>query len=157
MMIIILIVLLALIVLFFLWRHRKRMREAEVIQSEAILPLPDIADENLVADQLPEEGWQRMAQDLLTRGELRLALRAMFMATLAYLAQSQLITVAKFKSNREYWQELKRRAYDRKAMQDAFYKNVSSVDRVWYGKHPVTDDLLKEFMENVETVKRMAA
>jgi hypothetical protein len=156
MMIIILIVLLALIVLFFLWRHRKRLREAEVIQAEAILPLPDIADENLVADQLPEEGWQRMAQDLLARGELRLALRAMFMATLSYLAQSQLITVAKFKSNREYWQELRRRAYDRKVMQEAFYENVSSVDQVWYGMYPVTDELLKKFMENVETVKRAA-
>ncbi|MCI0602633.1 hypothetical protein L0156_06430 [bacterium] len=155
-MIIVLIALLLLILVFFLWRHRKRMREAEAVQAEAILPLPDIADENLVADQLPEEGWQRMAQDLLARGELRLALRAMFMATLSYLAQSQFITVAKFKSNREYWQELRRRAYDRKGMQEAFYENVSSVDRVWYGMHPVTDDLLKKFMENVETVKRAA-
>lgn len=156
-LIIILIALLVLLVLFFLWRHRKSRRTVETIHAEAILPLPDIADENLVADQLPEEGWQKLAQDLLARGELRLALRAMFMATLAHLAQAHLITVARFKSNRDYLQELKRRAYDQNAMQQAFDDNVFAVDSVWYGMYPVTDDLLKRFIENVDIVKKAAA
>ncbi len=155
-LIIILIVLLALLVLFFVWRHRKAKRATDAIQAEAILPIPDIADEHLVADQLPEEGWQKLAQDLLARGELRLALRAMFMATLAHLAQAQLITVARFKSNRDYLQELRRRAYDQKIMQEAFHENVSAVDSVWYGMYPVTDDLLNRFIQNVDIVKRAA-
>ena len=156
-LIVILIVLAALLLLFFIWRHRKSKRGTEPMQAEAIVPSPDLSDENIVADQLPEEGWQKLAQDLLARGELRLALRALFMATLAHLAQAQLITVARFKSNREYLQELKRRAYDRKGMQDAFHQNVSDVDSVWYGMDPVTDELLNRFLANVEIVKRAAA
>jgi hypothetical protein len=154
--ILILVVVAALLVLFFVWRHRKRKRKLQPVQAEAIAPSPDLSDENTTADQLPEEGWQKLAHDLLARGELRLAIRALFMATLAHLAQAQLITVARFKSNREYLQELKRRAHDRKAMQDAFYENVSDVDRVWYGMYPVSDVILDRFLANVEIVKRAA-
>jgi hypothetical protein len=153
----ILIIVAALLVLFFLWRYRKSKRAMEPIQAEAIFPVPDLDDESLIADQLPEEGWQRLAQDLLARGELRLALRALFMATLAHLASAQLITVARFKSNRDYLQELKRRAYDQKPIQEAFHQNVSDVDRVWYGMYPVTEDLLNRFRANAEIVKRVAA
>ena len=152
-----LIILAASLLLFFVWRHRKRKRAMEPMQAEAIIPAPDLSDENIVADQLPEEGWQKLAQDLLARGELRLALRALFMATLAHLAEAQLITVARFKSNREYLQELKRRGYGRTGMQDAFHQNVSDVDRVWYGMYPVTEELLNRFLANVEIVKRAAA
>lgn len=156
-LIIILIVLVSLLVLFFVWRHRKTKRRVEPMLAEAIAPLPDLEDEDVVADQLPEEGWQKLAQDLLARGELRLAMRALFMATLAHLAQARLITVARFKSNRDYLLELKRRAYDSKALQQAFQENVGTVDSVWYGMHPVTDDLLSDFMANVEIVRRGAA
>lgn len=155
--IVILIVLAALLVLFFIWRHRKNRRAIEPVQAEAMIASPDLTDEEIVADQLPEEGWQKLAQDLLARKELRLALRALFMATLAHLSEAQLITVARFKSNREYLQELKRRAYDRKGVQDAFNQNVSDVDRVWYGMYPVTEELLNRFLANVDIVKRTAA
>jgi hypothetical protein len=153
-----LIVLVSGILLFFLWKIRKRKKqEEEIILAQAILPVPDISDENVIADQLPEEGWQRLAHDLLAQGEFRLAMRALFMSSLANLAQTQWITIAKFKSNRDYWFELQRRAHDRKEMQNAFYDNVSAVDRVWYGMHPVTEEMILHFRENVEAVKRAAA
>jgi hypothetical protein len=153
-----LIILLALVIAFLLWRNRKRKKELQdVIQAEPVVPVPDVADENLIADQLPEEGWQHLAEELMSRGELRLALRAYFMATLAYLAQAHWITIAKFKSNREYWHELRRRAYDRQTMHEAFYRSVSAMDRVWYGLYPVSKEVLQHFLENVETVKRAAA
>jgi hypothetical protein len=153
-----LIVLLTGIILFFLWKIRKRKKqEEEIILAQAILPVPDLRDENVIADQLPEEGWLRLAHDLLTQGEFRLAMRALFMSSLASLAETRWITIAKFKSNQDYWFELQRRAHDRKEMQDAFYDNVSAVDRVWYGMHPVTEEMIYHFRENVEAVKRAAA
>ena len=156
--IIVLITSIALLVLFFIWRNRRRKRSREEpVQAEAIVPLPDLTDENLVADQLPLEGWQKLAQDLLSRGELRLALRAFFMATLAQLADSHLISVAKFKSNRDYVIELRRRAYENKQVQHAFYENVVTVDSVWYGKHPVTQEVLETFLTNADTLRRGSA
>jgi hypothetical protein len=157
-LIIALIVLVTGITLFFIWRNLKRKKhEEEVILAQAILPVPDLRDENVIADQLPEEGWQRLAHDLLAQGEFRLAMRALFMSSLANLAQTQWITIAKFKSNQDYCLELQRRAHDRTEMQDAFYDNVFTVDRVWYGMHPVTEEMIHHFRENVETVRRTAA
>ena len=156
-LIIILIAALALLILFFVWKQRKKGTPAEVLVAEPMLATaPDLADENVVADQLPEEGWQRLAQDLLSRGELRLALRAMFMATLAHLAQARLITIAKFKSNREYLVEFYRRAYQRQDLQAAFGQNVEAIDSVWYGMYPVTEDLLQRFRQNTEIMAREA-
>jgi hypothetical protein len=155
-LIVTLVTLLVLVILFFAWRHRKSRRQADIIAAEAIHPVPDLADENVIADQLPEEGWQKLAQDLLSRGELRLALRALFMASLAHLAKARLITIARFKSNREYLQELERRGYDRTEIQKAFNENVNAIDCVWYGMYPVTDDLLERFRYNVEFVTREA-
>jgi Domain of unknown function (DUF4129) len=154
----VLIVLLSFVILFFVWRNWKRKKAlAEIIHAEPVIPVPDLADENVVADQLPEDRWQRLAEDLISRGELRLALRAYFMATLAFLAQTHWITIAKFKSNREYWHELRRRAFDRQRMHEAFYQSVAAMDRAWYGMYPVTQESLRHFLENVETVKRAAA
>jgi len=53
--------------------------------SEAIFPVPDLADENIRADQLPEDGWTKLARELLERGEFRLAMRAFYLASLAHL------------------------------------------------------------------------
>jgi len=157
-MIIGLIALVAGVLLYFVWKIRKNRKQTEdMVLASAILPEPDLREENLVADQLPEEGWQRLAEDLLARGELRLAMRALFMSSLAHLAESQWITVAKFKSNHDYWREIQRRAHDRKLMQKAFYDTVSSVDCVWYGMHPVTQEMILRFRQDIETVKRAAA
>jgi hypothetical protein len=153
-----LIVALSLLLIFFIWRVRKRKKHLPpVVQATAVQPEPDLSDENLVADQFLKEGWQKLAEDLVARGDFRLAMRAFFMATLAHLAETQWIKIAKFKSNRDYWVELQRRAHDRMEMQDAFYINVTTVDRVWYGMHPVSADMLQQFRENVEIVKQAAA
>jgi hypothetical protein len=81
-----------------IWKRRQPTPEA-VIQT--VTSTPNVADENIGADQLPEDGWMKLARELLERGEFRLALRAFYLATLAHLAERNLITLAKFKSNRE--------------------------------------------------------
>src|SRR5262249_55937556 len=74
---------------------RERQREAKVVATEPIQPAPDVADESVGPERLPEDGWVRLARDLVERGELRLALRAFYLATLAHLAARNLITLAK--------------------------------------------------------------
>ena len=115
--------------------------------------VPDIADENVIASQLPEDDWLRLARELMGRGELRLALRALYLAGLAHLAQREMIRVAKFKSNRDYEQELRRRARALPELQAAFAENVGIFDRVWYGLHEVTQEALQRFQINLEKIK----
>ena len=149
----VLLVVLAGVIGWFIFRAwQKRDRTQEVIV-EALPAVPDVADENVGADQLPEDGWSRLARELLERGELRLALRAFYLASLASLADRNLITLAKFKSNLEYQRELDRRAHALPVVTGAFGENLSVFERVWYGLHEVTPEMLREFAVRVDKVR----
>ncbi len=132
---------------------RNRRRRPVALQSQPIQPMPDLADENVGPDQLPEDGWIKLARELWARGELRLALRAFYLASLAHLAQRNLISLARFKSNRDYEHELNRRAHSIPELRSVFAENVSVFDRIWYGLHEVNDSLVNEFAANVERIK----
>ncbi len=82
-------VIAALIIVLYRIFSGRRLKPA-IVASEAIQPAPDLTDENLAADALPEDGWTRLGRELLARGELRLALRAFYLASLAHLASRQL-------------------------------------------------------------------
>jgi hypothetical protein len=138
----------------FLYRIvRDRRRRDAIIASEPIQPLPNLADENVGADQMPEDGWTKLARELLGRGDFRLALRAFYLASLANLAGRNLITLAKFKSNREYERELGRRGHAFPDLLSRFGQNVSIFDRSWYGLHEINGDQVTQFAANVERIK----
>jgi hypothetical protein len=144
-------VLAALAVLLYrVWRDR---RSPTVVASEPIQPVPDINDENVGADQLPEDGWVKLARELLERGELRLALRAFYFASLSHLAARNLISIARFKSNGDYERELRRRGHSFTDLLSVFGDNLESFERTWYGLHEVNRELVDRFAANVERMK----
>lgn len=151
---IILLVLVVCGVAFLLFRaFRQRRRRPEAVSSEPILPAPDLADESVGAEQLPEDGWIKLGRELMERGELRLALRAFYFASLAHLSARSLITIARFKSNREYQRELDRRGHALPQLISQFGENVSVFDRSWYGTHEVNQQIILQFVSNVERIK----
>src|SRR5262249_45265204 len=109
--------------------------------------------ENVSAEQLPEDGWVKLARELLERGEFRLALRAFYLASLAHLAQRNLISLARFKSNRDYQRELQRRGHSFPSLVQLFADNILMFDRTWYGMHEATRDAVQQFATNVEKIK----
>jgi hypothetical protein len=131
------------------WRRREI---SPVLEAALATTVPDLRDEQTTADQLPEDGWIRLAQELTGRGELRLALRALYLASLASLAHRELVTLEKHKSNRDYLREFERRARAFPGLQGAFHSVVATVDRTWYGTHEVTPTNFAEFDENVRTL-----
>lgn len=138
-----------------LWRMRRRNKTPE-IEAQAVTLVPDLQDENLSASVLPEEEWQALAADLIAKGELRLAMRALYMASLAFLAGRNLITIARYKSNRDYQRELLRRAREKEPLQLAFSDNVAMFERSWYGMHEVTQQLLETFDINHDRIRTFA-
>jgi hypothetical protein len=136
---------------YHFWRNRRRPPAA--VASEAIQSLPDLRDERLGADQLPEDGWTQLARELLERGELRLALRAFYLASLAHLAGRNLISIARFKSNRDYERELRRRAHALPELISLFDDNLSVVERVWYGLHEVGREAVEQFAAKVQRMR----
>jgi hypothetical protein len=138
------------ILLYRIWRDRQRLT---VVASEPIQPVPDINGENVGADQLPEDGWTKLARELLERGELRLALRAFYFASLSHLAARNLISIARFKSNRDYERELRRRGHSFPELLPVFGDNLESFERTWYGLHDVNRESVDRFAANVERMK----
>lgn len=139
-----------------LWQYRKRRKKAAIPAQAVPAAVPDLADEDVTADQLPEEGWQSMAQDLFQRGETRLALRALYLGGLAFLAGRNLLSIARYKSNRDYLNELRRRAHELPALQQVFSENVSVFERSWYGNHEVTSEVFQSFSGNSNRMRTLA-
>jgi ABC-type multidrug transport system fused ATPase/permease subunit len=140
------------VLLFRLWKQHQR--HALDIAALAIQAQPDLANEETCAEQLPEEGWLALARELAEKGKLRLALRAAFLATLAHLAQMKWIRIARFKSNREYRNELRRHALAKPETVERFSQSVAVFERVWYGAHETTRDLLERVLANQEELRR---
>ena len=149
----VLVVLLACTAAIFLWRlWRQRRRPVEVV-SEALPTKPDLGDESVLASELPEEEWLKLARELVQQGDLRRALRALYLASLAHLARRELIRIARFKSNRDYERELRRRGGANPELWGVFAENVTAFDRAWYGFHEVTGEALRSFESNVERIQ----
>lgn len=112
----------------------------------------DWESETIVATQLPEDEWMRLAREQIARGEHRLAVRALFLASLAHLGDRGLLSVARFKSNRDYSRELQWRARTLPDLRDAFGENVTLFERVWYGLHEIGREAIDRFTANCERI-----
>ncbi len=131
------------------WQARRAARDlAGNAAPAASVALPDLTDEAVLADQLPEDEWLSLARRLLERGERRLALRAFYLSALSNLGGRGLLGIARHKSNRDYQGELRRRARDRAGLQETFGRLVARFERVWYGSHPADDTLLTDFQND---------
>ncbi len=147
---IVLLVVSAVVLIVMLARRR---RPARVAQAEPVAPVPDLNEEHVTADQLPEDGWLQLARDLMQSGQLRLALRASYLASLSNLVHRDFIRLAKYKSNRDYDRELQRRARAQPELLTAFDRNLHAFERSWYGEHAVTPETLGDFAQNLERIR----
>jgi hypothetical protein len=153
-----LILLFSAAVLIGLWLLRKmwhRAKPAAQTSGEERLPThseADLRDENTSADQLPEARWLELGKTLLNDGELRLALRAFYFAALAHLADQNLLTLSRFKSNRDYEREIKRRAHSFPGMVGAFSENLVIFERIWYGIHSIRQETVQQFLNNYKRI-----
>jgi hypothetical protein len=135
------------------WRQIKsRTRRSPLVNTTAVESMPDLTSEDIVASQLPEDEWLRLARELIARGEFRLGLRALYLAGLAHLGEKRLVTLARHKSNREYQRELGRRSGSRADLMSAFTGNVATFESVWYGSHPANSEALSKFETNLNQI-----
>ncbi|MBT8368387.1 MAG: hypothetical protein KJP23_27150, partial [Deltaproteobacteria bacterium] len=121
-------------------------------------PIPDLSDESIKADDLSTNRWLTLAGELVEKGELRLAMRALYLATLAHLAERDFITIEVYKSNREYERELKRRAHEHQYLLSIFSNSLNLFERVWYGMYRIVksdfDDFAAKHQRIVAFAKR---
>lgn len=143
----------------FVLRTRRR-RRAGVVQAAAepaALPLPDPLLETTTADLRDPEDWLVLAREWIDKGDLRRALRALYLGALGTLSRAGLVRLAPARSNGEYARELRRRAADREELLAAFGALVAEFERAWYGRHAVTEESLARVNSALERVRAHAA
>ena len=135
------------------WRRRPAGPE---LRATVAIPLARADVSTAAPADAPSDEWLAQARDLLERGDLRLAARGMYLATLALLGEARLLTLGRARSDRDYLQELRRRRPDRPEMADLFQGGVREFERVWYGTHPASVDLVRGLGERCEALRRHA-
>jgi hypothetical protein len=140
------------VVLWGIWRARRGPRR---VKDSAPGPVAAVRLDatDLSADRLPEEEWLALAEESLARGEARLALRALYLASLAWLGQIGWVGLHPGKTNREYMLELRRRGRAAPGVFDLFTANVAAFERAWYGLHEVSAEDIGAFRERVRDMK----
>jgi hypothetical protein len=150
----ILIAAVAFFALWIAWRRRWFGRARPKLANIHSLPAIDLQAEDLTADRLPEESWLRLAARSLEERNFRSALRAFYLANLAWLGRRELLTIHPGKTNREYEIELRRKARSLAEARRLFSVNVAAFERAWYGLHEVTADDAAEFRRRVDAMKQ---
>ena len=145
----------AVVLALFIYRSIKKRGKIQITQATPLASRPDLRDESVGAEDLPEDEWLTLAREKMAEGSFKLALRAFYLSTLAGLADRRMIILAKHKTNQEYQRELKRRAREHPEIPDVFSGQVLKFDRVWYGRHDPTRDEAVGFAESRELIIRL--
>ena len=155
-LILIVSVLLCILVFVFIRIWQRFRSEPSAKTSTPAIPIPNLNDERIKADDLPADRWLAMAKELTEKGELRSAMRALYLATLAHLAQRDMITIEMYKSNRDYEKELKRRAHERQELVSIFAKSLNVFERVWYGLYAIARSDFEQFAADQQRIVAIA-
>ncbi len=133
----------------FAWRHLRRgNRQQPQLATRLVTAEPDLNDEALTADELSEDRWAALARELLVKGDVRLGLRAMYLATLACLAEARLLVIIRCKTNHDYERELLRFSHAMPGVSEAFSLNLRIFEGAWYGMHLPDQGTLQQYLDN---------
>jgi hypothetical protein len=143
----------AAVAAWVVWRSRSMRRKKAGPATQARAPAVRLEDEGLTADRLPEAGWLEMAERCLAEGNLRLALRAFYLANLAWLGRQEYLTIDAARTNREFELELRRKARQSPEARELFADNVRAFERAWYGLHEVLLDDAQAFRQRGDRIK----
>jgi hypothetical protein len=149
----VILVLAGLLVVRILRARRKKPQVATVA-----VPAPvRLEDEHVTPDRLPEDQWIEMAESCLLERNYRLALRAFYLANLAWLGRREWIAIHAGKTNREYESDLRRRARGFAEARGLYSQNIAAFERAWYGLHEVAAEDVEAFRERNARIKTLLA
>jgi hypothetical protein len=147
-------VILALAGLLVVRILRARRAKPRVAAVPELVPVR-LEDEHVTPDRLPEDQWIEMAESCLREKNYRLALRAFYLANLAWLGRREWIAIHAGKTNREYEVDLRRRARGFAEARGLFAQNIAAFERAWYGLHEVAAEDVELFRERNGRIKTL--
>lgn len=147
------LIVLASIVFFARTRKNSDLARLDAQEGQISSGHVDVAAD-LTGGERDEEEWFKAAREHAGRGEWRLALRAMYLANLAYLGAQQMITIGRSKTNGIYERELRSRCRI-VSVREAFTRTNREYERVWYGTHAATPEMHASFELDVRAVRSL--
>lgn len=135
---------------------KRRSRPRTEVGGRAASATVDLTDEKVSAAELPADRWLGLAREMIEKGDLRLAMRAFYLATLARLGDLELLSIEFFKSNLDYKRELDRRVHEKVDLRGAFIRSIHLFERTWYGLKAIDRSDLDEFAALQEKIIRYA-
>lgn len=147
-------VILALAVLYLLatlvrWCIERPLREggrAAAVASGVVPPLEASATENALDHTVDE--WEVFAQQWLGQGEVRQAVRALYLATLVHLHRERKIEYNRALTNWIYVRQFRGESEQRRTLRQL----TQVFDEVWYGERACGDEVYRRFEEGVRTL-----
>ncbi len=133
-----------------MWRRRTSISKPPL--EAGLDSTVDIDDHNVTADELPVDGWLSLAEGFISDKAYRRAIRALYLSILAGLADQQRLVIARYKSNRDYVEELDRRSHVEPDLLRAFRWCIHHFERSWYGLHPVSLAQVDQFKQIRRTI-----
>lgn len=137
-------------VAFYLRRRRPVVAAKSVTVAT---PAINLADDSVTADQLAEAAWLQLADEWIAKGDLRLAMRALYLAGLNDLGKRGLISIRKWKSGLDYRRELERRARSKPDACAVFASNNAQFEQIWYGFHVADREMVSQFASGLAQMK----
>ena len=142
--------------LWLAWQKRRARHAKRAPDLAPAVAIP-LDRDDLTPDRLPEEQWLEIAARCLAEQNFRLALRAYYLANLAWLGRTQWVVIHAGKTTREYELELRRKARAFPEVRGLFVANIAAFERAWYGLHAVTPPDIDEFRARLERMKAALA
>jgi|GEM_PF-6274775 len=121
----------------------------------AAAPAADILNEQLLASEVDQEEWLRLALQYMTNDETRLAARAFYLANLSYLGRQSLLSLSLTKTNKLYERELARHPKSSQ-LSAAFVAANRLYERAWYGMRELESEQMKLLQGAADQLRQYA-
>jgi hypothetical protein len=112
----------------------------------------DLNDDYIDPLQNNPEQWLEMVTQLCEQGQLRLALRACFLACLSSLASEGWIELTTGRGNREALRQLELRRSHDKVVLNNFRALLEAFEKTWYGDYSLTAMDISEHIQNARSI-----
>lgn len=114
----------------------------------------DLESDDVFAGSLEEDEWLVLAREKVDAGEYRLAIRALYLACLATLAERKLVRLERSKSNRDYQRELALKARGEAGVREEFSAGTVEFEATWYGEHEAGPRQVESLRERFDSLAK---
>jgi hypothetical protein len=147
------LLMIALSALIYLFIQRKHKSSKLIATTDTRPAIPEPLLKTISADDNPPDEWERMAMQSVSEGDIKSAIRYLFLSTVSFVGSHNLINIRKSSSNRDLRRDLQKRFPDRTDFIQEFSIIISMYEYAWYSTSDISEELFNETKQSHIFVK----